>query len=255
MGTYRETRKRLNLFFLRAILWIFPPLYKGYMHFVFVTSRRIFYNFARLQELDSKGENILGAAWHQDAVFGPFAFRNRNIMTMVSKGDPGKVIAPILKKMGYIPIRGGSSRGGSEALAEVLEYFRTHKRLFCALAADGSRGPFRKLKKGILVIAKESGAPVFPVRTWARWKIILPTWDRTLIPLPFNTLLYFCGEPIYVPPDADTEALEAKGEELANSLMSLVKRSDEYYAGKNPKGYPDESILVQYGISPFFSRD
>jgi lysophospholipid acyltransferase (LPLAT)-like uncharacterized protein len=254
MSKNRERRKKPNIL-LRAILWIFPPLYKGYMHFVFITSRRIFYNFARLQELDNKGENILGIAWHQDAVFGPFAFRNRNIMTMVSKGDPGEVIAPILKKIGYIPIRGGSSRGGSEALAEVLEYFHTHKRLFCALSADGSRGPFRKLKKGILVIARESGAPVFPVRTWARLKILLPTWDRTLIPLPFNTLLYFCGEPVYVTPDADAETLEAKRKELEDNLMNLVRRSEEYYAGKIPKEYPNESKIVQYGKSTLFSRE
>jgi len=253
MGIHKKRRKKPNIL-LRAILWIFPPLYKGYMHFVFITSRRIFYNFAQLQELDSKGENILGAAWHQDAVFGPFAFRNRNIMTMVSKGDPGEVIAPILKKIGYIPIRGGSSRGGSEALAEVLEYFRTHKRIFCALAADGSRGPFRKLKKGILVVAREAGAPVFPIRTWARWKIILPTWDRTLIPLPFNTLLYFCGKPVYVPPDADTETLEAKKKELEDNLMNLVKRSDEYYVAKNPKEYRDESKTVQYGTNTLFGK-
>lgn len=230
-------------------MWVFPLLYKAYMHFVFLTSKRIFYNFDQLKKLNSGGANILGAAWHQDAVFGPFAFRNNKVMTMVSKSDFGEIMAPIIRSIGYIPIRGGSSMGGGEALAEVIEYFRSEGSLFCALAADGSRGPFRKAKKGIIVLAKECGAPIYPVRTGAKWKILLSTWDRTLIPLPFNVLVYFCGEPVRVPPNATLEVIEAKRQELEDKLMGLVRRSEEYFTDRQSRDRPGESKVVQYGMS------
>ena len=238
--------------FLKVIARIVPLLYKGYMNFVLLTSKRVFYNFDQMKKLNSEGANILGSAWHQDAVFGPFAFRNYNVVTMASKSDFGEIMARMLKAIGYVAIRGGSSMGGGDALAEVTEYFRSKGRLFCALAADGSRGPFRKVKKGILVIAKETGAPIFPVRTEARWRVLLPTWDRTLIPLPFNHLVYFCGKPMYVPADATLDVIEAKRQELEDSLMGLVKRSDEYFADKQSREYPGESKLVQYGTSSPF---
>ncbi len=244
----KKNTRKISLL-LRAIVWIFPLLYKAYMHFVFLTSKRIFYNFNQLKKLNREGANILGAAWHQDAVFGPFAFRNNNVMTMVSKSDFGEVMAPIVRAIGYIPIRGGSSMGGGDALAEVIEYFRSENRLFCALAADGSRGPFRKAKKGIIVLAKECGAPIYPVRTGARWKILLRTWDRTLIPLPFNVLVYFCGEPVRVPGDATGEIIEAKRQELEDRLMELVRRSEEYFTNKQSREYPSESKVIQYGTS------
>ena len=227
-------------------------LYKGYMHFVLLTSKRVFYNFDQMKKLNSEGANILGSAWHQDAVFGPFAFRHYNVVTMVSQSDFGEIMAKIIKAIGYIPIRGGSSMGGGDALKGVIEYFRSEGRLFCALAADGSRGPFRKVKKGILVIAKRTGAPIFPVRTGARWKVLLRTWDRTLVPLPFNHLVYFCGEPTYVPADASLDIIEAKRQELEDKLMGLVERSDEYFADKQSREHPGESKLVQYGTSSPF---
>jgi len=250
MEMKKKTRK-VNPF-VRVIIWIFPLLYKAYMHFVFLTSKRIFYNFDQLKKLNSEGANILGAAWHQDAVFGPFAFRNVKVMTMVSKSDFGEIMALIIRAIGYIPIRGGSSMGGGDALAEVIEYFRSEGRLFCALAADGSRGPFRIAKKGIIVLAKECGAPIYPVRTGARWKILLRTWDRTIIPLPFNLLVYFCGEPVRVPPDATLEVIEAKRQELEDRLMGLVKRSEEYFTNKQSRDYPNESKVVKCGTSSLF---
>jgi len=248
MGTRKKTRKVNPL--IRAMLWWIPPLYKAYMGFVLLTSKRVFYNFDSVKKLQAEAKNILAAAWHQDLILGPFTFRHYNIVTMASKGDLGEIMASILKRIGYTGIRGSSSLGGSEALAEIIEYFHTNDRIFCALAADGSRGPFQKIKKGIIVIAKECGAPIYPVKTWARWKIFLPTWDRALVPFPFNECVYFCGEPVYVPSDATLEVIEAKRQELEDNLMKLVKRAEEYYTKKSTRTeYPNESKVVQYGMS------
>ena len=235
---------------VRAILWIFPPLYKAYMHFVLLTSKRVFYNFAQMKKMNDEGENIVGAIWHQDVVLIPFTFRDYNVVTMVSKSDFGAVMARIVERIGFIPIRGGSSMGGSEALAGVVDFFRTNNRLFCGITVDGSRGPKYKAKRGIIAIAKETGGPLLTVRAWAKHKILLSTWDNTLIPLPFNEFVFFCSDLMHVPPDATPEIIEAKRQEVEDCLMEQTGRAEEYFRkGTAFKERPQESKVIQFGRS------
>ena len=243
----KKKTKKLSLF-LRAVLWIAPLLYKAYIGFVLLTSRRVFYNFDSIKKLNDEGKNILAVAWHQDYLLGPFTFRNYNIVTMASRGEWGEVMAAFLKRIGYTAVRGSGSKGGKEALAEIIEYFHTNNRIFCAFAADGSKGPRHKLQKGMIIIAKECGTPVYPVKTWAKRKILLSTWDRTLVPLPFNECIYFAGDPVYVPPDATQDVMETKRQELEDNLMKLVERAEEYYESTSPAiERSNESKVVQYG--------
>jgi lysophospholipid acyltransferase (LPLAT)-like uncharacterized protein len=164
---------------------------------------------------------------------------------MVSKSNIGEVMAKVVRRIGFIPVRGGSSMAGSEALADVIDYVRTHDKIFFGITVDGSRGPRYKVKRGIIVVAKESGVPIYPIRTAAKRKAALKTWDRTLFPLPFNEFAFFCGEPIVVPPDANMETVETKRQEVEDALMRLVERSDEHFTTTHPKEYPEESKTVQ----------
>jgi lysophospholipid acyltransferase (LPLAT)-like uncharacterized protein len=231
---------------IRAIVWICPPIYKLYMHFVFLTSKRVYYNFDSILKRKDDDISLLAAIWHQDVVLVPFTFRNYNVVTMVSRSDQGEIMALIVRRMGFVPVRGGSSMGGTRALSEVIDYFRTHRKVFFGLTVDGSRGPKYKVKKGIVVVAKESGIPIYPIRACAKRSVLLPTWDNTLIPLPFNEFAFFFGEPITVLPDADQETIEAKRQELEDELMKLVQRSEEHFKTKPPKAYPGESVWVHY---------
>jgi lysophospholipid acyltransferase (LPLAT)-like uncharacterized protein len=217
------------------------------MHFVFLTSKRVFYNYEGMLEQYKQGASTLGAIWHQDAILVPFTFRGYNVVTMVSKSDLGEIMAFIVRRMGFVPVRGGSSMAGSDALAEVIDYIRTHERILFGITVDGSRGPKYKVKKGIIVVAKESGVPIYPVRAWAKRTALLPTWDNTLVPLPFNEFVYFVGDPVYVPPDATLEEIEDKRQELEDGLMRLTERSENHFtSGPNPKEYPNEAKSVHY---------
>lgn len=251
----KKTRKVNPI--VRAIVWIFPPIYKIYMHFVFLTSKRVFYNYDSILKRKDDNTSILGAAWHQDTLLGPFTFRSHNVVTMVSKSDFGEIMALIARRLGFIPVRGGSSMAGAEALSEAIDYMRTHEKIFFGLTVDGSRGPKYKVKKGIIVIAKESGVPIYPVRCTGKRKILLNTWDNTLVPLPFNEFAFFFGNPISVPPDATMEDIDAKRQELENELIRLVKRSEEHFVKGKPKEHPNESISVQrwLDMAGFTKRD
>jgi lysophospholipid acyltransferase (LPLAT)-like uncharacterized protein len=239
----KKTRKVHPL--VRAIVWIAPPIYKLYMHFVFLTSKRVFYNYDSILQRKEDDTSILGAMWHQDLMISPFTFRYFNVVTMVSKSDFGEIMALIARRMGFTPVRGGSSMAGSEALSEVIDYVRTHEKIFFGLAVDGSRGPIYKVKKGIIVIAKESETPIYPVRATAKRKTQLGTWDKTTVPLPFNEFAFFFGNPVRVAKDATMDDIDAKRQELEDELMRLVRRSDEHFVKGQPrKEYDGESMSI-----------
>jgi hypothetical protein len=216
------------------------------MHFVFLTSKRVFYNYKSILKAYDEGRSIVGAIWHQDVILVPFTFRNYNVVTMVSKSDQGEIMATIVKRMGFIPVRGGSSMAGSDALSEVIDYIRSNEKILFGITVDGSRGPKYKVKKGAIVIAKESGAPIYPVKAWAKRKILLPTWDNTIVPLPFNEFVFFIGEPLRVDSSATMEEIERKRQELEDALMALVQRAERHFSDRNPKEYPYESKAVHY---------
>ncbi|MBI5117257.1 DUF374 domain-containing protein [Candidatus Poribacteria bacterium] len=226
----REKRfKRLSKLGKWLAVWLVPPLYNSYMWVVYHTSRKTYIDIPKLWEMTARGENALGAVWHQDGFISPFCHRGHDILTMVSFSSLGDVLTEIFRKCHFIPVRGGSARGGKEALAEIINYIRTHRGVLCGIAVDGSRGPARKARFGLLLIAQETGCPIYPMRAWARWKLFAPTWDKTLIPLPFNHLLFVLGPPLHVPSDADRTTLESFRSELEKRLNDLVDRSERFF--------------------------
>jgi len=83
--TAKKTR-RVNPF-LRAILWVFPPIYKAYMHLVFLTSKRVFYNYDSMLKRYDEAKSILVAIWHQDVLLITLTFRDYTVVMMVSGSD------------------------------------------------------------------------------------------------------------------------------------------------------------------------
>jgi lysophospholipid acyltransferase (LPLAT)-like uncharacterized protein len=208
---------------------LIPPLYNFYMWLVFYTSKKSYVGLTELWELTSRGENVLTAVWHQDGFAGPFVLRGHDILTMVSRSDFGDILAGIMQKCHIIPVRGGSGNYGREALAEMIEYINARRGVFCGIAVDGSRGPARQVQPGIVIMAQETGAPIYPMRVWARWRLLAPTWDKTLIPLPFNHLVCMVGDPIHVSHAADRETLDAHRGEIKRRLDLLVERSENFF--------------------------
>jgi len=215
--------------FLHLIL---PFIYNCYMWLVYNTSKKTYIGVPRLWEMTACGENVLFALWHQDAFIGPFCLRGHSILTMISHSDLGDIISRVLLKSDFIPIRGGSKKGGKAALELIIQYMKTHSGVPCGIAVDGSRGPARKAKIGALLIARATGAPIYPMRIWAKRCLFAPTWDKTSIPLPWNHLLFTLGEAIVVPSSSNEVLLEILRSELERRLNELAKESREFFRNR-----------------------
>ena len=157
----------------------------------------------------AKGRPVLHALWHQRMVLGIFKFPYRGVVTMASRSSDGDVIASFLFFWGLTAVRGSSSRGGGEALAEMVEALRGTTR-WAALTPDGPRGPARKSKPGLFRLAEELDAPVLPVGTSCRRPKFLNSWDRYLLPLPFSRAVVVFGAPVDRLPGEGIEAFLAR---------------------------------------------
>jgi lysophospholipid acyltransferase (LPLAT)-like uncharacterized protein len=142
---------------------------------------------------------FIGVVWHKDLLFALDFFRRRKrIVVMVSRSKDGEIVANALHRMGYRTVRGSSSAGGREALAELTDLLR--QGWGAAIIADGPRGP--------VLAARNSGVPILCWGVHAVPNITLRNWDQTMIPKPFAKIYLSYGEPIYVPPHASAEVCE-----------------------------------------------
>jgi lysophospholipid acyltransferase (LPLAT)-like uncharacterized protein len=94
------------------------------------------------------------------------------------------------------------------------------------ITPDGPKGPRQRVKSGVIQLSRLTGMPILPVAYGAWPRTTLKSWDQFLIPHPFGRGVYVWGEPIYVPADADTAAVEEYQSLLAERLDALVAEAD-----------------------------
>ena len=122
---------------------------------------------------------------------------------------------------GYVPVRGSSSRGGREALNELVGHLKAGKR--CAITPDGPRGPRREIKAGVLNLARMTGCPVVPFAFEAEHCWRLKSWDEFIIPKPFSRAVFVYGKPTRVPRHGKLDQLKLIQDELDRVTLVAEK--------------------------------
>jgi lysophospholipid acyltransferase (LPLAT)-like uncharacterized protein len=161
------------------------------------------------------GEHVLYIPWHCHLVCILYHMRFRNVGVLVSTSRDGELGAGPAAILGFTPIRGSSSKGGSEAAREMIEHAR---RFSIGVIPDGPKGPPRVLKPGVTRIAYQSRLPMRPMAVLADRVWTLPTWDRMIIPKPFARVEFRFGDPI---PVTLKDKLESAAARLQTALDEL----------------------------------
>jgi lysophospholipid acyltransferase (LPLAT)-like uncharacterized protein len=170
-------------------------------------------HFDRCLDLKARGVPILFTLWHGRMFLSIQAHRREAITTMASRSKDGEVIARWLEANGYRVVRGSTSRGGGQALREMVRAVRAGGH--AALTVDGPRGPARVVQPGIVQLARLTGGWILPITSSCAKPQFLKSWDRYLLPRPFSKCVVVYGEPFPVEPDAtDEEAARRIGEAL-----------------------------------------
>jgi lysophospholipid acyltransferase (LPLAT)-like uncharacterized protein len=149
-------------------------------------------------------ESALWSLWHETLLLGVWLYRRRAIHVMISASRDGERIAQITQRLGYVPVRGSTSKGSLAATRKLVAGLRAGE--LTAITPDGPRGPRRCAQPGVVATARLSGRPVVAIgigvaRCWR-----LRSWDRFAIPKPFSRVHFVYGDPIAVPREGGSDA-------------------------------------------------
>ncbi|HWF03892.1 MAG TPA: lysophospholipid acyltransferase family protein, partial [Candidatus Angelobacter sp.] len=163
--------------------------------------------------------------WHRAVLPATYRFRNQGLAVMTSRSFDGEYIARIIQKLGFIAVRGSSSRGAVGALIGMRQQLESgHSAVF---TIDGPRGPRYVAKPGAVLLAKKTGAPIncFYVAVERAW--ILNSWDQMIIPKLFSRAVIYASSPIYVPADATEEQMSALHQQMQETLERCRLKAEE----------------------------
>jgi lysophospholipid acyltransferase (LPLAT)-like uncharacterized protein len=154
--------------------------------------------------------------WHRCVFPATWWYRHRGIAVMTSSSFDGEYIARIIEKFGFAAVRGSSSRGGVRALLgmhKVLE-----QDLSVAFTIDGPRGPAYVAKPGPVLLARNTGVPIYCFHIALEKAWIFSSWDRFMVPKPFSRAVLWVGRLIRVPRELSSDELQQYHAEMQATL-------------------------------------
>ncbi len=169
------------------------------------------------------------AFWHNCIFPATYVWRDLQIRVLSSDSFDGEWTGRIIRKFGFVKVRGSSSRGAVRALLGMRR--ELEQGWTVAFTIDGPRGPRFVAKPGPVLLARATGAPMaaFHIAVENAW--VLSTWDRSLIPKPFSRALMRVSRQIPVPADADDSHRERFHAEL-QAALERVREFAEANVGK-----------------------
>lgn len=202
-----------------------------FLRFLYYTSRKTFIHPENLTGFWDENQSVIVVSWHNRNILGSFGYlahkrKDRNFYPMASASKDGSIAAAGMKWLGVECIRGSSSRGGTQALRAMIRKARSGGDL--GITPDGPRGPVYKIQEGVITTAKLTGLPIVPMTYQAKRKKILSSWDKMIVPFPFNHLRFVYGKPITVPKKATEEELEQYRLQLEREMMRIVEKSNQF---------------------------
>jgi lysophospholipid acyltransferase (LPLAT)-like uncharacterized protein len=200
---------------------------------VFFTIRMKFIDDRFVRESMRQDKPIIFSFWHNRLAYMPYGytqeFGKTNLITMISRSKDGKLVGRICELFGLTVAYGSSSRGGSEALREMIRMAK-EKNMDCGITPDGPRGPKYEVQPGILSVAQSTGMPIVPLCYDVTCKIRLKSWDGFYVPIPFSRGVVMFGEPLYVPDTLTDDKRSELIRELKLRMDGICEKSKKYIA-------------------------
>ena len=193
-------------------------LIAAYLRFVGWTSRVIYVGDENLPP-----KPFIYVFWHSRLTFLAHTHRGRGLNVLVSTSRDGEITSSVIALFGYRLIRGTASdaRTGTRSIMQIIRKIKEKKVV--AITPDGPRGPAGVVKPGTAFIARAAGCPIVPVGCSVRRKKILSTWDKMMLPLPFNKGVAVSGSPVRIVKGEDNDAA---CERIRKALEEVTLRAD-----------------------------
>lgn len=168
--------------------------------------------------------------WHGQHFLTSFLKREEHrVKVLISRHRDGEINAIVTERLGAGTIRGSGDhgrefmrKGGVSAFRAMVNALDQGYNL--VLTADVPKVS-RIAGLGIIMLARASGRPIYPVAIATSRRIELNSWDRSAVNLPFSRGAVVVGEPICVAANADDSALEDARREVESRLNAVTERA------------------------------
>jgi lysophospholipid acyltransferase (LPLAT)-like uncharacterized protein len=180
---------------------------------------------------------LIASFWHACMIPATYACRNLGIRVMSSNSYDGEYMGRIIRKFGFVAVKGSSSRNAVRALLGLRRALEEGWTV--AFTLDGPRGPRYKVKPGPVALARSSGVSLTMFHAAVDRAWVLNTWDRLIIPKPFSRILMRFGRLITVPAHACDEDLERYQQELQDSLDRVREFAEAHVQLVGSADFPD----------------
>ena len=168
-----------------------------YMRFVFRTTRWQHQGFEIPQRYVENNRGFVVCFWHSRLFLAVFGWTFPTPFSMIiSSHKDGRLIAETVKHFGIRWITGSSTRGGAQALRQAVRCLKKGEAV--GVTPDGPRGPRHHAQPGPVVMAQLANVDILPFSYDISRCIVLNTWDRLVIPLPFGRGILTWSSPLEV---------------------------------------------------------
>jgi hypothetical protein len=174
------------------------------------------------QTLDQRP--LIGSFWHSCIIPATYICRNLGVRVMSSNSYDGEYMGRIIRKFGFVAVKGSSSRNAVRALLGLRRALEDGWTV--AFTLDGPRGPRHKVKPGPVALARSSGVPLTMFHAAVDKAWVLNSWDRMMIPRPFSRVLVRFGKLIPVPHNVSDEDIARYTDELQAALDRVCEFSE-----------------------------
>ena len=179
---------------------------------------------------------VIYSFWHRAVFASAWLWRKTGIAVMVSRSFDGEYIARTIEKLGFVALRGSSSRGGAKALLGLRSQLEQGNLVVFTI--DGPRGPRYVAKPGPVLLSRASGLPIaaFYVALSDAW--VLNTWDALMIPKPFSKALVRVSAKVRVPAEADEAQMAEFHAQLQAALERVTRFAEAHVARAGSAEFP-----------------
>ena len=197
-----------------------------YVRFVAYTTRwdrrdiHVFYDNMK------KHKAVIFVAWHGRIAFAPYFWnRSSKLSALVSPHRDGQLIGGLLNRFGILNISGSSNENPRSAAVKLLRELKNDASI--AIIPDGPRGPSMTMSMSPIYYAKTTGKPIVGMTySIAHSKILNKSWDRMLLPFPFQKGIVAVTKPFFIPKNSTKEDLEKYRLEIEKELNKLTWQLD-----------------------------
>lgn len=196
------------------------------LRIILFTCRVQYINKKYIDEFLLGDKKVVVSVWHRCSIYFLFIYGFLHPMALFSSSKDGDLLADFAKKLGFIPARGSSTRGGKQGSDQMVEFLHTGGR-FVTTTADGPLGPALKAKPGLVRVAQKSGVHLMPV-TWSANRVWMfeRAWDKMIIPKPFSRIIIHASEPYLIPREAKDEEFDKYVKKMERTLNVMTREVD-----------------------------